>query len=174
MRLRDVLAAAAALCITVTAAPALAADPAPSAHQMELAKRLFTDMQMDRMMNSMMAQMTPAMAAQMRKTNPNITAEQAQAVTEAVNESMAGLMARLLDRMIPLYAETFSEKELQELVAFYEGPTGRAMLAKMPALTAKMAPMMTEMMPEITADIQRRICAKTDCTKMRAAPRSSD
>lgn len=173
MRLRDLLAAAAALCITMTAAPALAADPPASPRQMELAKRLFTDMQMDRIMNTMMAQMTPAMAAQMRKANPNITPEQAQALTEAVNESMAGLMTKMVERMIPLYAETFSEKELQELVTFYEGPTGRAMLAKMPALTAKMTPIMTEMMPDITADIQRRICAKIDCTKLNTPPNRS-
>jgi hypothetical protein len=174
VRLRDILAAGAALCITLTAAPALAADPAASPRQMELAKRLFADMQMDKVMSTMTTQMVPAMTAQMRKSNPNINAEQAQAVTEAINESMAGLMTKLVDRMIPLYAETFSEKELQELVTFYEGPTGRAMLAKMPTLTAKMTPLMTELMPEITADMQRRICSKIDCTKNNAAARPSD
>jgi len=51
---------AAALLLTTTSAPALAADAAPTARQMELAKRLFSDMQMDRVMRAMMAQMAPA------------------------------------------------------------------------------------------------------------------
>jgi hypothetical protein len=43
------------------------------------------------------------------------------------------------------------------------------MLAKMPTLMNKMAPMVTDLMPEMVADMTKRICAKTDCSK-RAAP----
>ena len=139
---------------------------------MELAKRLFADMQMDRMMRGMMTQMGPAMTEQMRRANPSLTPEQAAAVAEAANESMASLMPKLVDRIIPLYAATFTEKELEDLVAFYEGPSGRAMLAKMPLLTSKMAPLMAELMPEVTADMQKRVCAKIDCTKASPPPKT--
>jgi hypothetical protein len=82
------------------------------------------------------------------------------------------MMAKLVDRIIPLYASTFTEKELQDLVAFYDGPTGQAMLTKMPTLMSKMGPMMSELMPEMMADVHQRICAKTDCSKLASPPAS--
>jgi len=161
--------ALAAACLTAT--PALCADaPAPNAHGLELSRHLFAEMHMDRMMDGMMKNMMPAMVAQMRKANPAITDEQAQILGEAVTEASQGLMAKVTDQMIPLYASTFTEKELQDLVAFYDGPSGQAMLAKMPILMAKVTPVMAELMPGMTADVHRRVCAKIDCSKMAAPP----
>jgi hypothetical protein len=122
-------------------------------------------------MDGMMRQMTPMMVEQARKANPNLSADQAQAITEAVSESMQGMMQKLQARMIPLYASTFTEKELQDVVTFYEGPSGQAMLAKMPVLMSKMGPTMAELAPEMTADVQRRLCSKIDCSKMAAPPK---
>jgi hypothetical protein len=159
------LATAAAI---LAATPAICADAAPNPHSLELAKKLFGEMKMDQMMDGMMRQMTPAMVAQARKTNPNLTDEQARAVTEAVTEASHDLMAKVVERVAPLYAETFTEKELQDLVNFYDSPSGHAMLEKMPKMMANMGPMMAELMPEMTADVTRRLCSKTDCTKMNA------
>ena len=35
---------------------------------------------------------------------------------------------------------------------------------------AKMTPMVTEMMPDMQADVRQRICAKIDCSKSAAPP----
>jgi hypothetical protein len=131
-------------------------------------------MHMDEMMTNMMHQMAPAMIAQQRKLNPNLSDQEAKAISEAATESASDLMQKVIDRSIPLYAATFTEKELQDLVNFYDSPSGQAMLAKMPALTAKMAPIMTDLMPEMAADMTRRICSKTDCSRhpAPAAPKS--
>ena len=162
------LAAAAVLAGT----PAVCAEPpAPSAHSMELARKLFAEMRMEQLMGSVIRQMAPAMIEQSRKRNPNLSAADAQVISEAVAASMDDMMKKVAERSIPLYASTFSEKELQDLVNFYDSPTGQAMLAKMPVLMSKMAPMATELAPEMIADLTRRICAKTDCSK-RAAPAS--
>jgi uncharacterized protein len=169
--IRRVLACLAATTAIIAATPALCADAAPSPHSLELANKLFTDMHMDQMMGDMMRQMTPMMMEQARKANPNLTADQAQAVTDAVSEAMQGLIQKVQARMIPLYASTFTDKELQDLVNFYDGPTGQAMLAKMPVLMSKLGPTMAELTPELTADIQRRVCSKTDCSKMGAPPK---
>ncbi|THD65400.1 DUF2059 domain-containing protein [Phenylobacterium sp.] len=171
LSIRRAIACLAAATAIVAATPAFCADPAPSPHSLELANKLFTDMHMDQMMDGMMRQMTPMMMEQARKANPNLTADQAQAVTEAVTESMQGLMRKLQARMIPLYASTFTEKELQDVVNFYDGPSGQAMLAKMPVLMSKLGPTMAELTPELTADIQQRLCSKIDCSKMNAPPR---
>jgi hypothetical protein len=155
------------------ATPAVCADaPTGDAHSLELARRLFAEMHMDQLMGGMMKNMTPVMVAQARKANPALTDEQAQIITQAVSESSQAMMAKAIDRIIPLYASTFTEKELEDLVAFYDGPTGQSMLTKMPALMAKMTPVMTDLMPDMMADVNQRICSKMDCSKRTAPPAS--
>jgi hypothetical protein len=162
---RRAIACLAAATAVVAATPAICADAAPNPHSLELARKMFANMHMEQLMSGMMRQMAPAMTAQMRKSNPSLTDADAQAISDAVSESMGTVMAKVEDRMIPIYASTFTTKELQDVVDFYGSPSGQAMLAKMPILMAKMGPTMAEMMPEMTADIQKRICSKIDCTK---------
>jgi hypothetical protein len=168
-KLQRAIAGLAVVCIIAAGTPAVCADAPVNPHRLELARKLFAQMQMDQMMDGMMRQMTPTMIAQARKTNPNLTDEQAKAITEAVTESASDLMKKVMDRVAPLYAETFTDKEMQDLVDFYDSPSGRAMIAKMPTMAAKMGPMMQDLAPDMVADVQRRICTKTDCTKL-AAP----
>jgi hypothetical protein len=157
----------------ITATPALSADaPAGNAHSLALAKHLFAEMHMDQLMSGMMKNMTPVMVAQARKANPALTDAQADIITQAVTESSQAMMAKVVDRFVPLYASTFTEKELEDLVAFYDGPTGQAVLTKMPVLMSKMGPVMSELMPDMMADVNQRICSKMDCSK-RAAPPAS-
>jgi hypothetical protein len=171
INLRHAAAGWAAAAVILGGTPAVCADtPPPNPHSMELARKLFAEMHMDQMMGNMMRQMGPAMLAQQQKANPSLTDQDAKAISDAVAESMDGFMRKVIDKSIPLYATTFTEKELQDLVNFYDTPSGQAMLAKMPALTTKIVPIVTEMMPEMTADLTRRICAKTECK--RAAPAS--
>ena len=40
----------------------------------------------------------------------------------------------LFDQLIPLYAKYYSEDDLDALITFYETPTGRKVIATMPAL----------------------------------------
>jgi uncharacterized protein len=170
LNLRRVAVGFLAATALLAATPALCADPpAPNAHSVELARKLFTEMHMDQLMGDMLRQMGPTIVGQSRKNNPSLTEQDAQSINDAVAESMDSLMQKVIERSIPLYASTFTEKELQDLVDFYDSPSGRAMLAKMPVLMSKMTPMMTELMPEMAGDISRRICSKIDCSK-RAAP----
>lgn len=150
--------------------PAICADtPAPSTHSAELARKLFAEMHMEQLMGGMIRQMAPAIIEQSRKRNPNLSAADAQEISDAMAASMDDLMKKVTERSIPLYASTFTEKELQDLVDFYDTPTGKAMLAKMPVLMSKMGPMVSELMPEMMADMTKRVCSKIDCTKPAAA-----
>jgi hypothetical protein len=168
-KLYQAVAGLAAACVIAAGTPAICADAPPNPHSVELARQLFSEMHMDTLMGDMMRQMTPALLAQARARNPAVSEADVRAFQEATADSMQAMMAKVNERAIPLYASTFSEKELQDLVNFYDSPTGRAMLAKMPTLMNKMAPMVTDLMPEMVADMTKRICAKTDCSK-RAAP----
>lgn len=125
---------------------------------------------MDQMMSGAMQRLGPMMIAQARQANPNLTDAQAQAITEAVSESMDDVMHKVIERSAPMYAEVFTEKELQDLSDFYGTPTGKAMIAKMPVLMNRMAPLIQELTPQMIADIQTRMCAKMDCSKMSAPP----
>ncbi|HEX3366175.1 DUF2059 domain-containing protein [Phenylobacterium sp.] len=167
-RLVACLAAAGAI---AAATPAISADAPPSAHSLELSRQLFAEMHMDQMVGQMMKSMVPAMMAQARKANPSLTDEQAAAMTEAVTESTADMLGKITDKFIPLYASTFTEKELQDVVNFYNSPSGQAVLNKMPVMMSQIGPTMTELMPAMTADVLRRLCSKTDCSKMSAPPR---
>ncbi len=169
-----ILAGVAALALTMAAphmaaaqaaAPAAdAAAPAPDPAKVALVKRYFAAVHMNTMMTGMMHQMMPAMVAQMRKTHPEMTDAQAQDVSDAVAGSMDDVMTKLAVAMTPVFAETFSTDELTKLDEFYESPVGQSILAKMPMVMQKLTPAMVQMMPDMQADMMKRMCAKMDCS----------
>ena len=171
LKLRRAAAVFAVSAAMILATPAICADAAPNPHSLELAKKLFADMHMDTMMTSALSQMTPALVAQMRQSNPNLSEAEARIITDVVTASTSDMIHKVMDRAAPLYAETFTEKELQDLTDFYNTPSGQAMLAKMPVLMSKMTPIVTELMPEMTADIRTRLCAKVACPKTNTPPK---
>jgi hypothetical protein len=54
-----------------------------------------------------------------------------------------------------LYSETFSDDEVDGMLAFYESPAGRAMQAKMPMLMSKVMALAQSQMGELLPEIQR-------------------
>ncbi|HEX3699379.1 MAG TPA: DUF2059 domain-containing protein [Phenylobacterium sp.] len=153
--------------LLIAAAPAFCADAAPDGHKLELAKRYFGAIHMDVMMDQMMSRMMPAMSEAMaRQSGAALSPDMRKAIDDSVLESQHVMLAKMTEKMIPVVAETFTEKELQDLVTFYEGPTGQAVIAKTPLLTAKMMPTIISLVPEVQADVQRRLCARIDCSKM--------
>jgi hypothetical protein len=54
-----------------------------------------------------------------------------------------------------IYKQNFSDKELKDMLAFYQSPTGQSMLEKMPIVTQESMQasqrMMTNVMPKINA-----------------------
>ena len=160
--LRALLAAIASVAL-LAASPAAAADPAPSPHALELSKRLFAAMHMERTMAQATQAMAPMMARQMEARSPQLTPAQRQAVLNAASEMTAKMTEQLMARMIPIYAATLTEKELADMLAFYEGPSGQAILEKTPRIMAQLTPAMTEMMPQMMAEMQTRLCKDIPC-----------
>ena len=162
------LGVALALALTL-AAPALAQSaPAAAATKVspksaELVRRLYRAAHIDTTMDSMMASLMPAMTEAMTQRNPSITAEQRRLLNETVQEVMHDATPKILDRMIPAYAATFSDEELQAVVDFYESPLGSAIVRKMPQMAPKSAELMRQMLPEIETEMVTRLCAKMNC-----------
>ena len=70
----------------------------------------------------------------------------------------------LKDDLVAIYVEAFTEEELNDIIAFYETPTGRKTLEKLPELTVKGAQLgqsrvkqNIQELEEMIADESRRI-----------------
>jgi hypothetical protein len=146
-------------------ASAASAQNTPSARQLELAQRYVAAIHMERTFDATMDAVLPSL----KTSGGALPPEKQEAVLEAVRDVTKSMMADMTTRMAPLLAEVFTEKELEDLVAFYEGPTGRSMIDKSPLLAAKMAPMMRDLVPQMQVRMAERICKITDCPPSAAA-----
>lgn len=145
-----------------------AQEAAPSAEKVALVKRYFTAIHFEQMMTDIVKQMTPAMMAQMRKSQPNITDSEFQAATEAVSESTTEFLKKVTEASIPVYADIFTVEELTKMDEFYETPIGQSIMAKAPQATQKLMPTVMALMPEYQADVTKRMCSKIDCSAKKA------
>jgi hypothetical protein len=179
----------AAVMISACPVTVLAADPPPppliiettrpgmepvNARKLDLAKRYFVAVGLDATMNQMMGQMIPLIIDTQIRSDPEMarmmTPELRQALTEVAQEWVMEQMPSLKEKMAVITAEVFTEQELAEMVAFYEGPTGRSINAKSSLLMSRMGELEGVMKTPDMADITRRLCKKIDCT---AKPRSN-
>lgn len=99
-------------------------------------------------------------------------------LTELASELVTDMMPQMLDEMAPVYARTFSEAELEALIAFYDTEMGRAIIdktyASMPEATAAAMTVMPQMMEKMAS----RVCQHYGCTaqeleEMRGAMRGA-
>ena len=122
-------------------------------------QRLLDVMNADAMIDQMLEQIKAMTASQVP---PGTTLEQAAKAREIQSKILDLVKARISwEKMRPqyvrLYGETFSEEEISGMLAFYESPSGRAMLAKMPALVTKVMEVAQAQMKDLLPEIQRVI-----------------
>ena len=109
--------------------------------------------------NQMFDQMKNMMASQVQ---PGATPEQ-QAQAQQIQGKILDLVKSRMnwDTMRPayvkIYSETFSDEEIDGMLAFYQSPAGRAMLEKMPLLLPKVMALAQAQMGDLTPEIQRII-----------------
>jgi hypothetical protein len=150
------------LVVVMAVSPMARADEASKKVKVE---QLFATMHMDRMMS----QFTDAMLTQVKhisETMPGadqMTAAQKKMVSE-YQDKMAALVTanvgwRAMEpEYVTLYASTFSEEEIDGIIAFYKSPAGQALLTKTPELTkGSMALVQTRMV-----DLQPQMKAMVD------------
>ena len=120
-------------------------------------ERLLDAMNADATINQLFEQIKTMTAAQMP---PGATPEQTAKAREVQDKILDLVKSRISwDKMRPsyikLYSETFSEEEIGGMLAFYESPAGRAMLAKMPTLLTKLIEVAQTQMNDLQPEIQR-------------------
>ena len=130
----------------------------PAAHADETTKRakveqLMTLTKVDAMLDQLMDQVTTSMKSaseqQMAKMNP--TPEQQIAFTKFNTKVNAIIkdelsMDKLRPVMIKVYMDTYTEEELDGIVAFYRSPAGVAFVAKQPQLMQRSMQLMQQQM----------------------------
>jgi hypothetical protein len=148
--------------------PVLAGETVPTPRALELSRRYMKAMHFPETMKTMMNNMAPAMIDQELKAHPEdaeeITPEIRQALSEVTTDILLEKLPIMEEKMVLITAQTFTEQELADLVAFYEGPTGQAVMRKMPMMMRHLPELMESIGAPDAADIKARLCRKIDCS----------
>lgn len=156
---RIILVALATLALAVT--PVGAQERTPSARQLELARKYVQQVQ-GADIEEAIRETVRAQASARGKSN--LSSEEQKALESIVVELGADFVARLLDRMAPIYARTFTEAELEAVIAFNETPIGRSILSKTISLASEQQLVLQELFPDFIGKLIVRLCALEKCT----------
>jgi len=138
--------------------PATVVQDSEQAAKEALVRRYFEVSQFEKMMNAMMESMMAPMMSDVR-----IPQDKIPVVREAVLEGFGNVLPQMVDAFVVEYANTFTLDELQQLVAFYESPTGRSIMAKTLTLSRDAGRMVERFNPIMEAEMHRQLCARIDC-----------
>jgi len=138
-------------------------SPAPSAPPSDASvKQLLEVAQARKLIDSVMAQMdnlmqqSIAQATQGQKIPPKV-----QKNIDARRDEMIAMMKELLDwtKLEPMYVrvyqKTFSQQEVDGMIAFYKTPAGQAVIGKMPAVMQNTIEEMQHLMGPVMQKMQK-------------------
>ena len=162
-------------CLAAVVLSACLAGPAaaaPTERALELTRRYFTASHLDAMVSARLKAVTPGLVQQMTAKNPQLNPQQRTLLKQAATEAEQDTARKMVERLIPIFAERFTENELEQIVAFHESEAGKALTARTPAFAAQMEPTFRSLAPEMLADLNTRFCARAGC-KVKAVPATS-
>ncbi len=147
------------LAVVLVVAP-MAARADEAAKQAKV-KELFAVMHMDHSMDRMRSTMEQQVRAAARNVSgtEQMTPEKTKAQQDFVDSSMKVVDANfgwpvLEPAYIKLYTDTFTEPELDGMLAFYKSPAGQAMLVKTPEVSAGVMQIMHSRMGDFQPKMQ--------------------
>jgi hypothetical protein len=157
---------------------------ADDASRRDKAKELLILMHTDRLLQQMMDGMMKQVTSNTRQlVGNNMTPAQA-ANFDAFQKRLIALIesqmsyASLEPDYIKLYADNFTDEQLDGIIAFYKSPAGQSMVEKLPALTAQSLQLsqarVTLLIPKVQQMAQDFAKSCTDCkSPATAAPSAS-
>jgi len=156
--------------------PALAEEPKPSEQSIN---QLFAVMHTSQLLDIYAAQIDATMRASLRQGPEwvQLNAEQQQILddmsaelTALIKHEMSWESVRPL--MVEVYRNTFSAREVDEMVKFYQSPTGQAVISKLPAAMAQAMQAMQQHVSTLTpklAQLHRETLAALKRAQTRSA-----
>src|SRR5579875_4059414 len=157
------------------ALPGLAlAQAQPSPEALALAKRYVVAAQASKILENEGPAVAQYMISRMAAP-PGGDAKEAEvkhAMLAAADAAVAAKTPEFLDKTAAIYARTFTEPELEAIVAFYDSPAGKAFVAKGQAAAQPMAELIHALGADIQKDTEQRFCAKEPALCQNAPPRA--
>jgi uncharacterized protein len=164
----------------VVAALILAASSAAAhaAASPESVDRLLQVMQVQSQLEMIYSQVLPGVQNAMRQSlGPRADAAEAEHLANVVMPRVQAVLreelgwTKLKPGFATIYAETFTQQEVDGLIAFYEGPIGRALVAKTPQLTQRSFQMMQQRMGPVMQKVMQIVREEIDKERAKSAPK---
>jgi hypothetical protein len=134
---------------------ALAQDAGKAAKVEEMLRLTKTD----EMMQQVMSQMKTMSMDQFEKNLPPEekakAREQQQKIFDLVSAKMS--WEKFKPAIVQIYAEVYTDEELDGILAFYRSPAGHAMIEKMPQLMSRTMAVAQKLMGDIQPEIEKMV-----------------
>jgi hypothetical protein len=131
------------------ASPVRADEASRSAKAQELLQLT----QSDQMMKAM-EPMVKGMVAQMDKDMPAEQREKAGELQVKMMDLIAANISKTKPALAKVYSDTYTEEEIDGILAFYKSPSGKAFLQKMPEVMQRLMPVMMKMMTDLQPELK--------------------
>jgi TonB family protein len=142
------------------------AGPAPTPSALALGRQLVAannDQQgIDSAMNYYVGQLEA-------EAGPDATSDEFQTVLSALKASLHARLAAETEGLALYYAQTFSEDDMRQLIAFAQSSAGRSWAAHQRERSAAYTRVMTQALRTSVQEVRKQVCDQADCAKA-AAP----
>ena len=146
-----------AVCVTIcllAAGPAAAQSPSPDT--LAAARELIVTMRAADYFKTIMPAIVQQLKPAIVQNRPQVERDY-DAIMPLMLESMNARVSEIIDQVAALYARNFTAAELNEVVAFYRGPTGQKFIQKLPLITQESMVIGQRFGQSIAAELRSRI-----------------
>ena len=167
MRLTNIIASA-ALGACLLSSPAFA-DPSPdAAERLQLARQVMDAGGSVKAADQRVEAMLDNSSKLVALNTPPDGMRFAMAIQRDMRDEMLKMVPSLVDLTVQAYAENLTAQELRDYLAWITSNSGKAIVAKMPAIQRQVmdhaTPMMAQMLPELSHKVSDRVCEELHCT----------
>jgi uncharacterized protein len=152
-------------------------------------RKVFAVTHVDSMLNSYTAQLATSMHTGVEHVMADQPLNDAQQkIIDSMTDKMVVLMREQLDwasiepKMVQLYRDTFTQHEIDSMLAWYDSPTGRSVIAKQPVVMQQMTdyaqlhvkdmvPKLLKLQKDTIAQLRAAATAPADAPAPAAAPK---
>jgi hypothetical protein len=89
----------------------------------------------------------------------------AHAMVEAVSDGLTSITPELQNEAVSRIARDFTAEQLQEMLSFYQSPTGQLAARRMPLILQQTVGTVLTYIPEMMKGIEDSYCSRVKCTR---------
>lgn len=123
-----------AVALWIVVAAVAAGPTAAQSTKLEKAREVFRVFQGEGIMEQVFDAAFSQISTMTRQGNPELPSEVDQIIRDEVLAALKESLPLLMDQVSLIYAEVFTEEELDAMLAFYTSPAGQSMIKKMPQM----------------------------------------